>query len=442
MLSPNQPHGMNIKRLLKCVFIGGLATVVAILPVRAISGEKLAELRAKAEAGDGAAQYRLALAYADPQGPQANILEAYVWFSLATENGAPGKAHMIVTNEMSSQQLADGKKLLERRRSDLAARRPIAAARVEPDDTAFKAELAKAGNDLAAAKKETQQLKTELEKTYQTTLDKLKAERDELAATVARYTNEVSGLRAAAANFEGERNALKQQLADTSKSSKESKALFAADLAAANANLKTAENDLAKAESSRKVLSAENQRLTNQNKETATAMAEKLAAYEKELNEAKTELLGTQGKLAEAVTQSSKTGTDVTTLRTANTELGAQVQKLTAEKDHALAQSVKAANEARERIEALNQKIKAVETSATIVTAINVDLAKEIADLKAAQLASTHEQLLQAKSQLASIENENAELKHRLTSTTVESPAPNVATATDGKKLSAPKKAP
>jgi chromosome segregation ATPase len=418
---------MNINRFLKCILLGGLATTVAILPVRALSGDKLAEVRAKAEAGDGVAQYDLALTYADPQASQANILEAYVWFTLAAENGAPGKAYMIVTNQMSPQQLIDGKKLLEQRRADLAAHRPTAAAPAEPDDTAITAKLAKAGADLAAAKKEAQQLKTELDKTHQTALDKLKAERDELAAAVAKSTNEISGLRAAAANFEGERNALKQQIADTSNSSKESKATFAADLATANAKLKTAENDLAKAESSRKELSTENQRLTNQNKETSTALAEKLAATEKKLNEAKAELLTTQGKLAEVTTQSAKTGSDNTALRTANTELVAQVQKLTMEKDQGLAQSIKA----REEIETLNQKIKTVQTSAAIVTAINVDLAKEITELKAAQLATMREQLQQAQSQLASIAKEKAELKNRLSSTTVAPSAPIATTSSD-----------
>lgn len=379
---------MNINRLVKSILIGGLATVVAVLPARAIGGEKLAELRAKAEAGDSAAQYDLALAYANPQGMQANILEAYVWFTLAAENGAPGKAHLIVTNQMTPQQLADGKKLLEQRRADLATRRPIAASQAEPDNTAIKAELTKADADLAAAKKETQQLKTELEKVHQTSLDKLKAERDELVATVAKFTNEISSLRAAAANFEGERNALKQQIDAASNSSKESRALIVADLAAANARLTTVENELAKAEASRKELSAENQRLLKQNKEASAALAEKLAAYEKRLNEAKAELLDTQGKLAEASTQSAKIGTDVAALRTTNTELGSQVKKLTAEKDQALAQSVKAANEAREQMEGLTASLKKMEQALAKATAERAALvaknAEEIAELRTA----------------------------------------------------------
>jgi len=158
ILSPNRPQGMNILRSMKRILVGGLATALVILSVHALGSDKLAALRAKAEAGDGPSQYELGLAYADPQEPMANIIEAYVWFTLASENGAPGKAYMIVTSQMSSQQLIDGKKLLEQRRGDLAAHRPIStvvpvvraadpvspvspvmAASAEPDNTAIKA---------------------------------------------------------------------------------------------------------------------------------------------------------------------------------------------------------------------------------------------------------------------------------------------------------------
>ncbi|MFT3784488.1 MAG: hypothetical protein QM790_20950 [Nibricoccus sp.] len=394
---------MKISLLLKCILIGGLATALNILPARALSSERLAELRAKAEAGDGAAQYDLGVAYADPREVQGNILEAYVWFSLAAENGAPGRAYKVVTDLLSPDQLAEGKKLLEQRRSEIAARRGIVATSNEPDKTAIKAELDKAGAQLAAAKKETQQLKTELEKTQQTALEKLKAERDELAATVAKYTNEISALRAASANFEGERNALKQQIADASNSSKESKATLSADLAATSARLKTAESDLAKAESTRKELSAENQRLTTQIKESSTTLAEKLAAYEKKLSDAKAELLNTQNKLAEAAKQTAEGAKDAAALRTANTELEAKVQKLAAEKDQAMTQSGKATNEAREQIEVLTASLKKMEQA----------LGKATAD-RAALVAKNNEEIAGLKAASATLEKERNALKQQI----------------------------
>ncbi len=378
---------MNKNCLLKYILIGGFSSALAVLPVRAISGEKFSELRTKAEAGDGGAQYDLALAYADPQASHANILEAYVWFTLAAENGAPGKAYMIVANQMTAQQLVDGKKLLEQRRSDLAAHRTTAALS-EPDNTAIKAELAKAGADLAAAKLEAEQLKTELDKIHQSALEKLRSERDDLAATVAKYTNEISTLRATAANYEGECNALKQQIADAGNASKESMAAFEADLASTKARLKTVEDDLARSESGRKELGVENQRLTKQSKETTAALAGKLAETEKKLDEARAELRGVQGRLAEAVAQSAKTEKDIAALRTANAELGGQVKKVTAEKDKALAQSGKSANEAREQMESLTARLKKMEQALSKSTsereALVAENTKELAVLKTA----------------------------------------------------------
>src|ERR1035437_5963268 len=83
IVSSNRPQGMNtfrsLKRLLGCGFVTALVSTSAF----AISNDKLAELKAKAEAGNGISQYNLGLVYSDPQEPIGSILEAYVWFSLA-----------------------------------------------------------------------------------------------------------------------------------------------------------------------------------------------------------------------------------------------------------------------------------------------------------------------------------------------------------------------
>ena len=64
----------------------------ALVSLAAQTGEDLSALRAKAEKGNGLAQYNLGLAYAEGKGVAADRVEAYVWLSLARENGARGRA--------------------------------------------------------------------------------------------------------------------------------------------------------------------------------------------------------------------------------------------------------------------------------------------------------------------------------------------------------------
>lgn len=405
------------KRLLVCGFITALIASSAL----AITSEKLAELQAKAEAGNGISQYNLGLVYATPDEPIANIVEAYVWFSLAADNGAPGKALMIVTSQMTPQQISEGKKLLEQRRGTLAAIRsgapavatktaepvkpspvvsPIVAAAQEPDTTAIKAELQKTTEQLAAATKENQQIKTDLEKTHQEAIGKLTAERDQLAATVATYTNEISAMRAAAANFEGERNALQNKTAEASKQASST----AAELAATSAKLKTAETELSKADATLneltqtkqtlatlneqlQKLTGENQRLTSLVKQNATASEEKLAASEKALNETNGDLLKTQAKLTDANAKATLAATlsaEIATHRQANSDLSGQLAKMTAEKDQALAQAAKATAEAQQQIASLTARLKSSEEAAAKTLADNNELTQQIAALKTA----------------------------------------------------------
>jgi nucleoid-associated protein YgaU/TPR repeat protein len=342
---------MNKLRSLKRPLVCGFATALIASSTLAIPSDRLAELQAKAEAGNGISQYNLGLVYATPDEPIANIIEAYVWFSLAADNGAPGKALMIVTNQMTPEQISDGKKLLEQRRADLAAHRPIVAAAStktvepakpaplvspvvaaapEPDVTAIQSELKKTSEQLATATKENQQLK---------------AERDQLTATAATNTNEISTMRAAAANFEGERNALQQKIADASN---QSNSLVAAELA--------------------------------QTKQS-------LAASEKALNEANTELLKNQASLAEAATKAAAVAvmhTELMTHRQVSADLGKQLEKTTAEKDAALAQAAKTTTDAQLQIDELNAKLKTSEETASKTVNENHDLNQQLAALKAA----------------------------------------------------------
>ena len=103
---------MKTVRLLAASLIAATALTLA----SAQQNQDLTALRAKAEKGNGLAQYNLGLAYAEGRGVPLDRLEAYVWLSLARENGARGAAldNLIASFdkgslEMAQQRLADHK---------------------------------------------------------------------------------------------------------------------------------------------------------------------------------------------------------------------------------------------------------------------------------------------------------------------------------------------
>jgi len=79
---------MKIFRPLAAVFLVSTFALAAL----AQDSSEIASLRAKAEKGNAIAQYNLGLAYAQGRGIAADPVEAYVWLSLARENGARGRA--------------------------------------------------------------------------------------------------------------------------------------------------------------------------------------------------------------------------------------------------------------------------------------------------------------------------------------------------------------
>jgi predicted nucleic acid-binding Zn-ribbon protein len=91
----------------------------------------LASLRAKAEKGNVLAQYNLGLAYAEGRTAPKDLVEAYVWFRLAIENGGTGTALGGLLQQMSSDEIAAGRQRLDERRRTipmvLAERRGAAA---------------------------------------------------------------------------------------------------------------------------------------------------------------------------------------------------------------------------------------------------------------------------------------------------------------------------
>ncbi|MDI1250201.1 MAG: hypothetical protein PSV13_15170, partial [Lacunisphaera sp.] len=79
---------MKISRLFSSVLLALIIGAAASAQETA----ELASLRAKAERGNGIAQYNLGLAYLDGRGTAPDRMQAYLWLSLARENGARGRA--------------------------------------------------------------------------------------------------------------------------------------------------------------------------------------------------------------------------------------------------------------------------------------------------------------------------------------------------------------
>ena len=68
-----------------------LIVVVVVTLAPAQQSDEITALRSKAEKGNGLAQYNLGLAYAEGHGVAADKIEAFVWLSLARENGTRGR---------------------------------------------------------------------------------------------------------------------------------------------------------------------------------------------------------------------------------------------------------------------------------------------------------------------------------------------------------------
>ncbi len=73
----------------------------------------IASLRAKAERGNVIAQYNLGLAYADGRETEMDLAEAFVWLSIAAQNGGTGKALDALLTKMSSLQINEGRRRLD-----------------------------------------------------------------------------------------------------------------------------------------------------------------------------------------------------------------------------------------------------------------------------------------------------------------------------------------
>ncbi|MGA2693456.1 MAG: SEL1-like repeat protein, partial [Opitutaceae bacterium] len=96
----------------------------------------LAALHAKAENGNAIAQYNLGLAYATGRGVQVDQAEAFVWLTLAAEQGSTGKDLDNLLSGMSPEMLTEAKRRLAAERTVIGMPAPAAPAGPGPTPVA------------------------------------------------------------------------------------------------------------------------------------------------------------------------------------------------------------------------------------------------------------------------------------------------------------------
>lgn len=179
-----------------------LALLSAALAAVALTAAEadLAALRAKAEKGNAIAQYNLGLAYAEGRDTTVDRAEAYVWLSLALENGARGRALDALTAQLSPAELTDAQSRLAARRGAKVAATP-AASTSDGSLAEAQADKKQLSSELAAAWKEADQLKADLEKARAAAAnsadtEQLRRERDALSSKLTDLAGEIASLRA------------------------------------------------------------------------------------------------------------------------------------------------------------------------------------------------------------------------------------------------------
>src|SRR5208283_1365968 len=100
--------------------LAGTASADSFLP------PAIAALHAKAENGNAIAQYNLGLAYATCRGVAVDPAEAFVWLTLASEQGSTGKDLGVLVSNMSPESLAEGRRRLAAERNTIGIPAPAA----------------------------------------------------------------------------------------------------------------------------------------------------------------------------------------------------------------------------------------------------------------------------------------------------------------------------
>jgi chromosome segregation ATPase len=458
--------GMKTPRTFRTLARSLLGAALTSASAFAISPDDLSALRAKAETGDGIAQHNLGLVYANSQESVTDLVEAYAWLNLAADNGAHGRSLMIVTRQMTPEQVADGKRRFEQIRDAIAVKKtvppaaspvsavaqksgpiapvsespvsasPIRAAGSAAPDTDAQAELKKISAELAAAWKENDQLKTAVAKAEKDAADAtaaLKAERDQLATNLEGATREIAGMKAAAANFEGERNGLLQKITAAQQASDgESRLKLVAlenELAKAGAvakELEAARQSLVSLGEQQQKLTAENQRLASLATDAGKTSATQAAEHEKALAALRAELTAAQAQQAAAaqkISAGDKAAADLAAAQTRIRSLESDAARLSTEKQDlatklaaAAAAAVPAAEIARtnSQLADLKERVASSQQALALANAEVASLKQELQGAKSGVVPVQQHRELQAKLEARAAEqqkNAEAELK-------------------------------
>jgi nucleoid-associated protein YgaU len=310
----------------------------------------LAALRAKAEQGNGIAQYNLGLAYADAQQPYADRIEAFVWLSLAADSGSTGKALTALTEQITPEQLAEGGRRLQQRRVQLAG-----AKDAPPPATSTPTPPAPADTALAT----------------------LTAERDSLAEKLARSDRQIAMLGNQSMSTLKAAEEQKQQLADLqAKVEKATAAQTAAEARAQELTTRLA------------ALERQNAELTA--RATAAAPAPAVASGAS-AEEAKKQLAEIEARLTTALRSYSMLQQELD-----------QTRETAAKTETKLATAQAEAAALRTQVDALNPNGKEM----ILLRQASINVATEAVELR--------DQLRQAQGSVAQLAEENAQLKTRL----------------------------
>jgi LysM repeat protein len=433
---------MNTTRSLRLALLSTCLGLLAAPALRAEMPEgELNALRERAEAGDPIAQHNLGLKYADAKDKYFNLVESYAWLKAAAERGAAGNALAVVEGQLTPAQRNEAAARLAviaqtlTTKGDVGPAAGVSESPVAPTaDPA--AEYKKLSEELSAAWKENDQLKAELGR-----------------------------LRAAAANFEGERNGLLEKVrtaeaavvalnnapkaaAPDAKAGEELKAAKA-QLDEAQLKLEAALNSFAQQQREtdrvqKALLAVENERASLADKvaqlEEAVEVKPTVAAADPSLS---IRLQAAEGALrqAQAEREQLRAALETATANAANANATAAVttpaptapteaapvddetRKELADARMKLEVSLRAFAVQREEMDKLQQRIVSLESDKSglegrlqesSIQVSNTSARAEAGDKAAAELARLQEQMRQTQNQLASVVTENMQMRDRL----------------------------
>jgi LysM repeat protein len=279
-------------------------------PAKTDPGE-FAVLRVKAEHGNAIAQYNLGLDYLQGRQGEPDLVEAFVWLTLASEAGSTGKALDMVLDSLTPNQLEEGKRRLEMLRATNPLIRPVTTkpvakspAQPEPPRTPPPAVVDPAkhlAEQLSSATSQSRRLSAELTSARQqleeqhtalamrdariNALEPAQAALNQAQAALAGQTKEISASRAELARSRTdvttareETGKLQVRLTELQAQLTAASATHANEVARLAAERDTLRQQLAAAESSRSTTAEAAQRLDTLNRELASARDEAQAA--------------------------------------------------------------------------------------------------------------------------------------------------------------------